>query len=389
MYAKCGELAKAELVLSQLPVRDTVSWNALISGHARQEHGTEILQFFSQMQREGLSPDVVTFICILKACGIVRDGDKGNQIHNEIINAQILEKSVSLGSALVDMYAKCSMLEKAYKVLEELPVRDTVLWNTLIAGYALHERGHEALNCYVHMQRESLSPDEITFASLLKACGRIGAIDKGRQIHNEIAGAGLLQDNVMLGTALVDMYAKCGALVQAQKVLFRLPFQDTISWNALITGYSREGEFHDVLRCFRQMQKDGLIPNEVTFLCVLNACARTGKLDEAKMHYETMRTNYGITPKLEHHACMVVVFGCLGQFDKALSVIKAMPSLDDPSLWLALLNACKKWGNVEVGKLAFDQAIQLEKNLSAAYVLMANMCAAPGTKDSVKLVKMG
>jgi pentatricopeptide repeat protein len=96
-------------------------------------------------------------------------------------------------------------------------------------------------------------------------------------------------------------------------------------------------------------------------------------LDEAETHYEDMNGKYGVSPELQHYACMIVACGCLGHFKKATSLINMMPSLDDPSVWLTLLCTCRKWENVKLGRLAFDQIIQLDRNLGAAYVLMANI----------------
>ena len=197
-----------------------------------------------------------------------------------------------------------------------------------------------------------------------------------------------MEKNISLGNALVDMYAKCGALEKAHKVLDELPCRNVASWNALISGYAQEGHFLEALSCFKQIQREGLSPNEVTFLCLLNACSHAGKFNEAQLYYEKMSTEYGIAAMLEHHTCMVVVFGSAGRFDKAISVIKTMPSFDDPSVWVALLGACWKWGNVELGKLAFDQVIQVDDDLAAAaYVLMANIYAVAGMQEDAEKIE--
>jgi pentatricopeptide repeat protein len=292
-----------------------------------------------------------------------------------------------LGTALVDTYAKCGLLAKAQQVLEELPVRDEVTWNALLTGYVQQGQDYEALKHFTVMQREGLSPDEVTFSCALKACGAIGAIDKGIQIHEEISSKGLIKTHTMLGTALVDMYVKCGVLGKAEKVLQELPCRDTFSWNALIAGYAEGGDSSRVLECFEKMQREGLPPDDVTFLCILNACSRTGKSVEAQVYYENMSKKYGITPKVEHHTCMIVVYGSEGQFDKAMSVIETMPSFSDPSVWLALLSACKKWGNVKLGRFAFENVTRLDENVGAAYVLMVSIYAAADMLDEARNVE--
>ena len=182
------------------------------------------------------------------------------------------------------MYVKCGVLAEAQQVLEALPIRNVVSWNALISGYTQHCRGHEALNCFEQMQGEGLSPNGITFLCIVKACGSIGALDKGKQIQEEVVSRGLLEKDIVIGTALVDMYAKCGDLTKAQEFLEQLPIRNVVSWSALISGYAQQSQGHVALECFEQMQREGLSPNDVTFLCVLTACSHV--LDNAQALYK-------------------------------------------------------------------------------------------------------
>ncbi|MCO5556815.1 hypothetical protein L7F22_010368 [Adiantum nelumboides] len=293
------------------------------------------------------------------------------------------------------MYAKCGALTKAQKVLDELSIRNVVSWSALIAGYAEHGCGKEALCCFHRMRREGLSPNAITYACALKACSLTQDLHMGERIHDEIASQGLLEKDMVPGNALVDMYVKCGALTKAREVLDDLPIRNVVSWNALIGGYAQHGCGKEALGCFNQMRSEGFTPDEVswsaliggyaqqglamealnslywmqhegtsptaiTLLSVLNACSHSGLLDEGQMLFDSMREKYGILPVKEHYACMVDLFGRASRFDKAMRVIKMMPSDDYPPVWSALLGACLRGGNVELGQLAFERAIQLD-----------------------------
>ena len=110
-------------------------------------------------------------------------------------------------------------------------------------------------------------------------------------------------------------------------------------------------------------------------------------MNEAQTYYESMSKNYGMIPTVEHHTCIVVVFACSGDFEKAMSIIRTLPSSDHPQVWIALLNACTRWGNVSLGKTAFDQAMQLDSNLSAPYVIMANMYAVAGMGEKANEIE--
>ena len=227
---------------------------------------------FKQMKKEGLTPDVVTFLSLLKACGNTKSIDMGKQIHNEIMGRDLLEENIALGNALVAMYTKCGVVDKAQQVLEELPTRDVVGWSTLITGYTQQGRGHEALKCAERMRSEGLSSDIVTYICILKVCGKTKDLEKGTEIHNQILNRGFIGKDVMLGNALVDMYAKCGMLARAEEMLNELPSRNVVTWNALITGHAQQEQGLDALECFERMQIEGLSPYVTSFICVLKAC---------------------------------------------------------------------------------------------------------------------
>ncbi|MCO5600515.1 hypothetical protein L7F22_054628 [Adiantum nelumboides] len=218
MYAKCGALRQAEIVLENLPSCNVISWNALLLGYVQNGQGQQALHCFEHMQHEGICPDVVTYLCILKACAMIGVIDKGKQIHDEIIPQGLLENDVGLGGALVDMLSQ------------------------------------KAFDCFHQMRHEGIFPDKVTFLCILKACAVIGAIEKGKQIHDQILMQGLLEHHVVLDNALVDMYAKCNALHLAESVLEKLPSCSVVSWNALIAGYAQNGQGQQALDYLERIQ---------------------------------------------------------------------------------------------------------------------------------------
>ncbi|KAI5059723.1 hypothetical protein GOP47_0026042 [Adiantum capillus-veneris] len=383
MYAKCGALSQARSVLEKLPSRDVVSWSSLIAGYAQEGQGQQALECFKQMQLEDIPPNVVTYVCILKACAVIKALDKGKQIHNEISRQGLLEESMELGNSLVDMYAKCGALPQAQNVLENLSSRDVVSWSALIAGFAQKGLGQQAVKCFEQMQQEGIAPNAVTYLCMLKACAAVGAIDKGKQIHEDVLKQGLLEQNIELGNALVDMYAKCGALQQAQSILEELPSRDVVSWNALITGYAQEGQSEQAWKCFEKMQSEGINPNMVTFFCLLNMCGHLGLLEKGQELFDSMGGKYGLQPDIECFTCMVDLLGRAGHLVKAVEVIQKMPFPASSKLWLCLLSACQKWVDVDVGTWAFEQALEVEK-CEATYILMANIYAAAGMPGKVR-----
>ncbi|KAH7421657.1 hypothetical protein KP509_13G069500 [Ceratopteris richardii] len=210
MYANCGFLKRALEVFDILPKRDLISWNALMSGYVKYEYGIKALNCLAQMQIEGVNPDFSTLVCGLKSA----DGRKYLQLHDAIMIRMDRELGTAVGNALIDMYVKCGLIRKAHEVFNRLPNQDVVSWTALIAGYAKHGDAMFALNCLDEMQLKGVALNAVTYVCCLIACGRIGDVEKGKEIHEEIVSKGLLE-TLALGNALVDMYANCGFLKRA------------------------------------------------------------------------------------------------------------------------------------------------------------------------------
>jgi pentatricopeptide repeat protein len=387
MYAKCGELIEAKKIFCTLQSRSVVSWTTLISGYIQHGHYEDALNSCELMQQEGFSPNSVTFLCILKACACIGAINKGKQIHKEIVRQGLLGKDAFLGNTLVDMYAKCGAFAKAVEVFTKLPIRNVVSWNAIIAGYVQYGYGEEALDHFEQMQHERISPNAITMVCILKACGIVGAIDKGRLIHLNVTREQSLEKDVLVGNALLDMYVKCGLFTTAQKVFDKLPLRNVATWTSLITGYAhleREGVVVDL---FRKMREEGIGPNVVTFTAILNACSHAGLLDKGQMWFVSMNEQYGIVPTLEHHMCMVDLFSRAGHFDRAVSVIHKMPNSNHAAAWTTLLGACCKSGNLALGKLAFEQAVELDSKDAASYIAMSNMYVAAAMLEDAQRIE--
>lgn len=357
MYAKCNRLPKAQEVFDKLSSRDTVSWNALLAGYAEHGCGQEALNRFKQMQLENVLPDAVTFAAILKACRVLRCIHKGQEFHAEIARNG-LGQDTTVGSSLVDMYAKCGLLSKAQELVDKFSVRSTALWSALIGGYAEYGYGEEAFDCFQQMQMEGMSPNAITYLGMLKLSGSIGASDKGQEMHADLARQGLESD-VVLGSTLVDMYGKCCLLAKAQEVFDKLHSRNAVTWNALIAGYAQVGENERVFACFDRMIAEGDKPNEVTFLNLLSACCHTGLLERGQTLFECMSGEYGVVATLEHITCIIDLLGRAGQLGKAAELFK-VSTKPDLGVWLTLLGAGEKWGNVSVASYAFDCVMRLD-----------------------------
>ncbi|KAI5058831.1 hypothetical protein GOP47_0027001 [Adiantum capillus-veneris] len=374
-YAKCGLLTKAHEVLKRLPVRSAVCWSALIAGYAKYEKSEAALDCYKEMQIEGVAPDVITLACVLNACGSVVAMWEGHEIHAELERKGLSASDIILGNALVDMYAKCGYLRLAHELFDRLPVRDVVSWNALMSAYLNHEFGQDVLDCFNQMLLECVFPDAITYFSSLKACGGIGATTKGKEMHSRIVKQTIVDEDPMVGKALVDMYAKGGLPEKAQEVFDNLAMKSATSWNALISGYAQLGLVDNVLGTFERMIEDGDDPDSATFVSVLNACSHTGLVDEAASYFHAMSNNYGLIPIAEHVTCMIDLLGRTGQLDSAVAIMNGLPFHPDLVVSSTVLGACRKEGNLVLGRQVFEDARRVYIKDPSMYISMYNLYA--------------
>ena len=191
-----------------MPQRNYVSWIALMIGHVQQGNYLTAMYIFKDMQHAGMIPTKVTFLCIIRACCRIKALGLGEEIHNQL-RITGFDVHVHIGNALIDMYAKCQMLEDARKVFDNLGFQDHISWGSMVAGYVQHGHCALALSLFEEMQRDGIEPDKALFSSILKACGTMGDIEHGKMIHNQVKRNGYgcrKESNLVIGNSILDIY---------------------------------------------------------------------------------------------------------------------------------------------------------------------------------------
>ncbi|GMI89154.1 SLOW GROWTH 1 [Hibiscus trionum] len=397
-----GELEFASKVFDESCVRDLVSWNSLINGYVRSGRAKEAIELYRKMQEEGVEPDQVTMIGVVSSCAQLEDLKLGRDFH-KYIEDHGLNLTIPLSNALMDMYIKCGSLERAQrifdnmekktivscttmivgytrfglldaarKLFDEMPEKDVVPWNAIIGGYVQAKRSKEALILFHEMQDSGIDPDEVTMVYCLSACSQLGALDVGIWIHHYIEKH-RLHLNVVLGTALIDMYAKCGNITKALWVFHEMPSRNSLTWTSIIGGLALHGNAHDALSYFSEMIEVGLRPDEVTFLGVLSACCHGGLVEEGRKYFTQMTSKFSLSPQLKHYSCMVDLLGRAGLLDEAEELVKSMTIEPDAVVWGALFFACRMHGNFLMGERAALKLLELDPHDSGIYVLLASM----------------
>ncbi|XP_059069451.1 pentatricopeptide repeat-containing protein At4g21065-like [Cryptomeria japonica] len=384
-YARCGSVDKARELFDRMPQRNVISWNAMIAGYAQKGSLEKASETFKQMELAGVKPNSTTFASILPACAKMGALEQGMDIHKSIKDRRILS-DVIVATALVDMYAKCGSIYKARELFDNMPQRNVVSWNAMIAGYAQNGYVEKALETFKQMQLAGVNPDLTTFACVLPACAKMGALQQGMEIHQIMKDRGILSD-IVVGNALVDMYAKCGSIDNACELFNRMLQKDVVSWTAMIAGYAQNGFIGKALETFKQMQLAGVKPNSTTFACVLCACSHSGLVDEGCKYFNHMTNPYRITPTIDHYVCMVDLLARAGYLEDTLNFIIKMPVKPVVVVWMCFLGACRSHMNLGLGVFTAMLLFDLDPRNPTTYVLLSNIYAEVGRRSEVQMVR--
>eukprot|EP01018_Ginkgo_biloba_P030281 Gb_21430 [translate_table: standard] len=384
-YARCGSIETARELFDTMSERNVVCWTGMIAGYVQNGCANEALKLFSQMKNAGVKPNTVTIATVLPSCAHLAALQQGEEIHSYIIKSGF-DSDVFVGSALIDMYAKCKCIESARHVFDKLSLRNVVSWNAMISGYAQNEHSSEAMNLFRQMHLVSVKPTVVTIATILPACAHLATLKQGKEIHDCIIRNGF-ESVVFVCNALIDMYAKCGSIELARQLFNKMSQRNKVSWTTMIAGYGMHGHGKDALTLFNQMREAGLKPDHITFVAVLSACSHAGLVDEGWQYFDIMRRDYCITPRVENYACMVDLLGRAGRLDEAQEFINSMPLKPSAGVWGALLGACRIHCNIELGQRVAECLFELEPENAGFYVLLSNIYAKAGRWNDVAKVR--
>ncbi|GER25209.1 pentatricopeptide repeat-containing protein [Striga asiatica] len=270
LYAKCEGVEHARRLFDKMSHRDVVSWTSLLSAYVRVGNYEEALRLFDLMRVSGERPNEFTFSNSMRSCTGLRDYTRGMKLHSCIIKHGFGSNPV-LCSGLIEFYSKCSSLREAVWVFDDMVNGDTVSWTSMISSFVNAGKWAEAIQFFTRMVKEGVFPNEYTFVKLMSACTFLG-FGYGKLIHAQLVVWGVKM-NVVLKTALVDMYAKCQKMDDAMKVLRQTPDQDVQLWTSVISGCTQNSNFREAINLFKQMVANNVFPNSYTYAAVVNACS--------------------------------------------------------------------------------------------------------------------
>lgn len=350
-YLRFGMLVDARKVFDEMPMRNVVTWTAIINGYTDFDLTEEALGLFLDSVKSGVQANGKMFVCILNLCAKRLDFELGRQIHGVIVKGSW--GNLIVDSAIVYFYAQCKDISSAFVAFEHMPKRDVVCWTSMITSCSQQGLGREAISMFSNMLSDGFLPNEFSVCSVLKACGEERELKIGRQLHGLVIKK-IIKNDVFVGTSLVDMYAKCGNLADSREVFNGMRNRNTVTWTSIIAGYAWEGLGEEAIDLFRLMKRQRIPANNLTIVSVLRACGSieallTGREVHAQIVKNSFQTNVHIGSTLVWFYCK-----CRNQH-KASMVLHQMP-LRDVVSWTAIISGCAHLGHE-------SEALEFLKNM--------------------------
>ncbi|KAJ0087599.1 hypothetical protein Patl1_33198 [Pistacia atlantica] len=389
MYSRCGFVHTSFKVFDNMLERDVVSWNTMISSFVQNGLDDEGLMLVYEMQKQQFMIDSVTVTALLSAASNLRNRDIGKQTHAYLLRHGVQFEGME--SYLIDMYAKSGLIRASQQIFERNHTgdRDQATWNAMIAGYTQNGLVEEAFITFRQMLEQNITPNVVTIASVLPACNPMGSIELGKQLHG-FSIRHLLDPNVFVGSALVDMYSKSGSISYAENVFARTSEKNPVTYTTMILGYGQHGMSERALSLFHKMQECDIEPDAVTFVAVLSACSYAGLVDEGLQIFELMESKYKIQPSTEHYCCVADMLGRVGRVVEAYEFVQKLGEEGNVlEIWGSLLGACRLHGKSELGEVVAKKLLELDtrNRMTGYHVLLSNIYAKEGNWENVDKVR--
>ncbi|KAG2682779.1 hypothetical protein I3843_10G000600 [Carya illinoinensis] len=333
LYLRNGFIDSAKKIFDRLYFKNSVSWVAMMSGLSQNEHEVESIHLFCQMHSSGIAPTPYIFSSVLSACAKIQLFDVGEQLHG-LVFKEGFSCETYVCNALVTLYSRSGNLTSAEQIFSKMRYGDGVSYNSMISGLAQQGFSDRALELFKDMQLDCLKPDCVTVASLLSACASIGALHTGRQLHSYAMKAGMSSDLILEGS-LLDLYVKCSDIDTAHKFFLATETDNVVLWNVMLVAYGQLGNLSDSFEIFRQMQIEGMLPNQFTYPSLLKTCTSVGALYLGEqIHTQVIKTGF----QLNVYVCSVLIdmYAKHGKLDTAVKILRRLTEEDVVS-WTALV----------------------------------------------------
>lgn len=383
LYSKSNLNSYALRVFNSISSPDVVSWTAIISAFSNTSRS---FHYLISMLRHSVLPNSRTFGTLFKTCASLSALPFALQLHSLAYKLSFSSDPFT-GSALVSFYCKTRLINDARKVFDEMFQKDEVCFASIINGLAQNKKPFEALQYFSEMRKSGVGSTVQGISGALRAVSELAMFEQCRMIHGHAMVTGC-DFNVIVGTALINAYGRCGLVAEAIGVFDKLEMvMNLVGWNAMLAAYAQLGDTYNVVKLFESMENRDLKPDEYTFLAILTAFCNAGLANETEQWLTKMTVEYQVEPGLEHYTCMIAALGKAGRLEEAENFALTMPFKPDAAVWRTLLSACCSSTGSEKLDMAYrmsERLLEINPNDDSAFVISANVSAAAGRWDEVK-----
>ncbi|KAI3790478.1 hypothetical protein L2E82_03546 [Cichorium intybus] len=409
-FSATSDIDYAHTILNQTSMPTIFDYNSMILGYSKTSKQEFGILLYTQMRNNRIQPNARTFPVLIKTCNCI---SSLLQVHGQIVKLGNIS-DVYLTSSLICTYSHykaiksaiqvfrenpyknvvcCTSLitgcfnnglvDEACKVFDEMPERSDVSYSAMISGFVRNELFNKAFDFFHRLKNCNLvKPNRSLLLTILTACGTVGALNIGQNIHHQLIEDSFCFD-LQFGTSLIDFYSKCGDIEKAEDIFTNMPFKDVATWSAMVMGLATNGKNETAINLFEDMTQKGPVPNDITFIAVLVACNHKSLVTKAWCLLGKMKKLFGIQPGIEHYGCMVDLLARSGQLKRAEILINLMPMAPDEAIWGSFLHGCLIHSEIFLAEKAGKCLIELDPCNSGRYVVLANMYADIGKWEGV------
>lgn len=343
LYVACNEVELARRVFNTIPKPSVVSWDLMIRAYAWNGPVEQAIDFYYKMLESGVKPTKFSFPFVLKACSGLQSVEDGKRVHDHAKQLG-LESDVYVSTALLDMYCKCCDLINALEVFDRMPCRDVVAWNAMVAGFSLHGMYNHAIRLFLDMQKTGgLRPNASTIVALLPVLAHENELRDGKALHGYCVRMRFDENDVVVRTSILDMYAKCKCIVYARKIFDMMGLYNEVTCTAMIGGYVMSDMMRDAVKIFNQMNVR--ILSSVTLGIILRGCAKFNDLNGGRCLH-----GYGIKTCFVLHLMvsntLLSLYAKCGIIDDVIRHFDEM-NVKDTVSYSAIISGCVQNGNAE------------------------------------------
>ncbi|KAJ8753330.1 hypothetical protein K2173_019729 [Erythroxylum novogranatense] len=334
-YCKSGDMFNAAKLFDRIPQPNAISWNIMISGYNNTLKFEDSLRTFCRMRILGVEANEITYGSVLSSCANLQACVFSEQLYSLAIKNGFYSNGY-LRTGIMDVFSKSGNFDYALRVFNDVSCGNVVCWNSIISGAVRNRENWVALELFGQMCRRFLVPNSFTFSSILTACAALGEIETGKGVQAWVIKCCV--KDVFVGTAIVDLYAKCGDIVEAVQEFSRMAVRNVVSWTAIIAGFVKNDDSISALKIFKDMRKMGGEINNFTATTVVTSCAKPGMVNEAiQIHSWILKAGFCLDPVVE--AAVINMYSKIGAIDLSEAVFKERTDIKNTGPWAVMISS--------------------------------------------------